>query len=274
MAERFPGLAADRQAMREAVREAGAAVLALFGGSIDAWTKADSSPISEADLAANRILKAHLIDRHDGGYGWLSEESTEEHGRLDAPRTWVIDPIDGTRAFLKGRPHFTICAALIEEGDAIAAAVFNPATREFFEAERGAGATLNGAPIGASGHAVVEDCAMLGAEHMFRHPGWPEDWPQMRIDQRNSTNYRMALVAKGEFDATLALARKADWDAAPGALIAEEAGAIVSDHLGEKFTYNKPDPRQRSLVCAAPALYEHVLKRLAHLPPDFTSGSN
>lgn len=266
--EIYPGLAADREVMREAVREAGAAVKALFGRPVESWTKADYSPISEADLASNRILKAHLIDRHGGGYGWLSEESAEEHGRLSAPRTWVVDPIDGTRAFLKGKPHFTICASLIEDGRALVSMVFNPATREFFEASAGEGALLNGKPIRASGCAAVEHCTILGADHMFRHPGWPDPWPDMRIEQRNSTNYRMALVAAGVFDATLALAPKADWDAAPGALIAEEAGAVVSDHTGGKFVYNQPQPSQRSLVCAAPALYEHVLERVSHLPAD------
>ena len=248
--------------------------MALYGKPVDAWAKADSSPVSEADLAANRILKAHLVDDHDGAYGFLSEESAEDPQRLSAPRTWIVDPIDGTRAFLKGRPHFTICAALIENGVAIAAAVYNPAMDEFFEAGAGDGAMMNAAPIHASGTAGLEGCAMIGAPHMFDHPEWPEEWPAMHVAQRNSTNYRLALVGAGAFDATLALARKADWDVAPGALIAQEAGAIATDHRGGKFVYNRAEASQRSLVCAAPSLYRHVLNRVSHLPANFTDGND
>ena len=263
-------LARDREILNRAVREAGAEVLARFGLASHHWHKDDESPVSEADHAANDILYEELIARHGGHYGFLSEESADNRHRLKARRTWIVDPIDGTRAFLNGTPHFTVCVALIEEGKAILSAVYNPATDEFFAAERGRGATLNDRPITASRRSDLEGSTLLAHKQLFALPGWPAPWPPMNVDQVTSTSYRLALVAAGKFDAMITLLPKYDWDAAPGALIAEEAGAIVSDHIGQKFSYNKIDPRQRSLVCAGPNLYSHLLGRVSHLPGDFS----
>ena len=272
--QKYEHLDEDRQVMNAAVRAAGEAILRRFRGNNKTWAKDDDSPVSIADHEANEILHWHLMVQHKRHYGFLSEESADAFDRLQSKRTWIIDPIDGTRAFLKGDPHFTVCAALVEDGKALAAAVFNPATEEFFEAETGKGALLNGAPAQASGADRLENCNILGWPGMFKHPGWPIPWPVMNISQRNSTNYRMALVASGEVDAMLAIARKADWDAAPGALIAEEAGATVTDHTGAKFCYNQPEPYQRSVVCAAPGLYSSLFARVSHLPASFTAGSS
>ena len=140
---------------------------------------------------------------------FLSEESADAFDRRNAPRTWIVDPIDGTRAFLRGDPHFTICVALVEDGKALLAAVYNPATDEFFEAEAGKGTLLNGKPVQASAQGDLENCRILGGQGLFNHPGWPRPWPDMQIGYRNSTNYQMALVASGEADAMLAITRKA-----------------------------------------------------------------
>ncbi len=261
-------LADDHERMREAVRRAGRAVLARFrDDDVESWQKEDHSPVSAADLEANEILRDALIEDGDG-YGWLSEESRDDRSRLEAERVWIVDPIDGTRAFLQGQPHFTVCVALVEKGEAVAAAIYNPALDEFFEAIRGAGARRNGVKISASACGDLTECRMLGARSMFEHDGWPASWPSMAIGYRNSTSYRLALVAAGAFDAAIALVPKADWDVAPGALIAQEAGAIATDHLGEDFVYNRAQPLQRALVCAAPSLYPRILPRLAHLPGD------
>ena len=254
--------------MRAAVRRAGAAALRRFEAhDAKSWTKDDDTPVSEADLEANDILRERLIETGDG-YGWLSEETEDDASRLTAPRSWIVDPIDGTRAFLRGKPHFAVCVALVEAGAPVAAAIFNPATDEFYEATKGGGARRNGEAIRASGCSGLQGCEMLGSRAMFAHKGWPQPWPVMNLGYRNSTSYRMALVAEGRFDATLALVRKPDWDVAPGALIATEAGGRASDHLGQPFVFNQQEPLQRALVCAGPALYPQLLERLVHLPAD------
>ena len=261
----------DVARLRDAVARAGAAVLKRFRAEdAEAEQKADGSPVSDADYEANDILREGLTERGDG-YGWLSEETEDDLDRLGAERTWIVDPIDGTRAFLGGKPHFTVCAALVEDGHALASAVFNPATDEFFDAVRGQGARCNGEAISASTACDLEGCRMLGPRRMFEHPGWPAAWPPMALGSRNSTAYRMTLVGAGGFDAALALTSKADWDVAPGALIAQEAGARATDHHGRPFRYAARHPWQRALVCAAPSLYPRLLERLAHLPGDLSA---
>lgn len=260
-------MAADHELLCAAIREAADAVLKRYKcASNKSWQKGDATPVSEADLEANDILRRCLMADTRASYGWLSEESADDTTRVSAARTWVVDPIDGTRAFLSGRPEFTVCGALLEGSDVVASVIFNPVTDEFFEATLGGGARCNGATITATNACTLDGCSILAWQDMFKHPGWPTPWPELQTIYRNSTSYRMALVAKGEADAALALVPKADWDVAMGALIASEAGATVSDHLGEPYRFNRPEPAQRALVCAAPDLYPSLIARLAHLP--------
>ena len=107
---------------------------------------------------------------------------------------------------------------------------------------------------------------MIGDPRVFTRDGWPIPWPKMRVESRNSTAYRMCLVAAGTFDAAVALAAKQDWDLAAADLIAREAGAVVGDHLGGGFVYNRPTPKQPSMVCAAPGVAPLILERVRHIP--------
>ena len=130
------GLDADRNQLMSAVREAGALALRYFGNAPRSQIKSDGTSVSEADFAVDALLKERLAGA-GRQYGWLSEESEDDLIRLDQSRIWVVDPIDGTRAFLKNKPEWTISAALVENGRSLLAAVFNPATEEFFHAARG-----------------------------------------------------------------------------------------------------------------------------------------
>ncbi|MEM8985449.1 MAG: 3'(2'),5'-bisphosphate nucleotidase CysQ [Pseudomonadota bacterium] len=254
----------DLAAMGDAVREAGAAVKELFGKTVKTWEKDDRSPVTEADHAANDILKERLRG-HAPAYGWLSEECEDDNSRLNNDHVWVVDPVDGTRAFLKGLPHFSVCVALLERGSAVAAIIYNPITEEMFEAAKGGGAYRNGAPLAPSETQALKGARMLGMGAMFTHPDWPRPWPEMTVDWVSSTAYRMALVAAGDYDAMIALQPKYDWDLAAGALIAAEAGAAVGDHLGGGFQFNEAAAKQKSVVTAAPGLHNEILERLSHL---------
>jgi myo-inositol-1(or 4)-monophosphatase len=196
----------------------------------------------------------------------LSEESIDNTERQGTAKTFVVDPIDGTIAFLKGRPHFTISIAIVENGRPVEGVVLNPITGECFAASAGCGATLNGATIHTSDCDRIEGCRMLSAKSLFDHPGWSvppnRPWPPMQIEQRNSIAYRLALVAAGQFDATLALSSKHDWDLAAGDLILHEAGGFVTDHQGATMRYNHPTPIQRSMVGAGPKLHALLIDHL------------
>lgn len=261
--------AEDANALRDlataAAREAGELALEHYAEDIEAWQKGDKTPVTKTDLAVDKLLRERLTAvRPD--FGWLSEESHDDLTRLEKRDVWIVDPIDGTRAFVKGKPEWVIAIAAVRHGVPIAAVIFNPVKDEMYEAVAGGGARLNGAPIHASSCGDVEGCRILAYADMFARPEWPTPWPGMQVDQRNAIAYRMALVAAGAFDAMLTLNLKSEWDLAAGALIAAEAGAKVTNHKGEPLTFNHPDAHGHNIVCAAPALHAALLERVSFIP--------
>ncbi len=250
----------DLELIAGAAEEAGALALKLFAAGLNIEKKPDGTPVTDADLAVDALLTAHLrAARPD--YAWLSEETADNTDRLAARRIFIVDPIDGTRAYMRGKPWWAVCIAVVEDGQPTAGVVCAAALDERYEATVGGGATLNGLPIHASKTAALDGCRMLGDEKMFAHPAWREPWPSMTIESRNAIAYRMALVASGAYDAAVALSGKSEWDIAAAALIATEAGAMVSDHKGLPFTFNTPKARARSLICAAPGVYPLILAK-------------
>ncbi|MBI1238889.1 MAG: 3'(2'),5'-bisphosphate nucleotidase CysQ [Alphaproteobacteria bacterium] len=256
--------AADLALLSEAVRESAAIARRLFGQPVKSWHKAKDAPVSEADIAINTLLHERLRGARPD-YGWLSEETEDDSSRLTQRRVFVVDPIDGTVAFLKGKPEFTICAGVIVDGRPRAAAVFNPMTDEFFSAQLGAGAHLNGAPLRVSAREQIEGARMVGPRALYDHPSWAQPWPPLHIENRGSIAYRMALVAAGQFDGMLSLYSKHDWDIAAAELLVTEAGGIATTHRGETLSYNGAVARQRSIICSGPQLYPLLLERVRHL---------
>lgn len=254
----------DLDLIRDAARQAGALSLEMRAAGLKIWSKDGGSPVTDADLAVDKFLKDTLTAARPD-YGWLSEETADDPSRLARSRVFVVDPIDGTAAYLKDRPWFAVSIGVVENGQPVAGALYAPALEEMYEATVGGGARLNGRPVAVSGAAGLEDCAMLGDAKMFLHPAWPTPWPPMKVETRNSVAYRMCLVASGAFDAALALSAKNEWDLAAADLICREAGAVVTDHLGRPFSYNRPDPREPSLICATPALAPLILERVRHI---------
>jgi myo-inositol-1(or 4)-monophosphatase len=250
----------DLTLLDAAVREAGKIALGFFGGDYKSWSKAGGSPVTEADLAVDSFLKAILLAARPD-YGWLSEEGTDNTERLEKKRVFVVDPIDGTVAFLKGRPHFAICAAVVEAGRPRAGVVFNPATGECFTAVKGGGAFLNGAPIHPGDCAVIEDCRMLAPKSLF------QDWPPMQIESYSSIAYRIALVAAGRHDAMVSLTTKRDWDLAAADLLIWEAGGKLTGAEGPPLLYNQAAAAQRATIAAGPRLHAALL---ACISPDAT----
>ncbi|OGN43268.1 MAG: 3'(2'),5'-bisphosphate nucleotidase CysQ [Caulobacterales bacterium RIFCSPHIGHO2_01_FULL_70_19] len=258
-------LAAELDLIRAAAVEAGRLALAERQKGLKVWSKPGGSPVTSADMAVDRLLRdALLAARPD--YGWLSEETADGAERLARRRIFVVDPIDGTVAYMKNKPWWCIPVAVVEDGRPVAAVIHAPALGETFAATLGGGAALNDAPISASDTTDLDDASVLADARLLEGPHWPEPWPAMRFEKRNAIAYRMALVAAGAFDAAIALTPKWDWDVCAGALIVEEAGGRVSDHHGGAWRFNRPDPRQNSLVCAAPALHPLILRRTAPVP--------
>ncbi len=257
----------DLLLIERVVRGAGDIARHYYGGEYRRWSKSRGEPVTEADLAIDSFLRRELLAARPS-YGWLSEESSERE-RPDAQRIFIVDPIDGTTAFLKEKPHFSISVAVVDEARPVAGVVYNPITEECFTAAEAAGSRLNGAAIRVSACATLEGCRMLGSKEVFAHPAWSVSpslpWPQMQIEARSSVAYRMALVAAGMFDAALVLSAKHDWDMAAGELIVREAGGKVSAHDGTNLCFGGTVPIQRSMVCAGPTLYALLIERLKHV---------
>lgn len=259
----------DLALIEDAVREAGKIARSYFGGSYKKWDKGKGDPVTEADLAIDKYLRETLLAARPD-YGWLSEETADDPRRLSTEFTFVVDPIDGTVAFLKNRPHFTICAALVRAQLPVVGVVFNPITEECFTAVVGEGAKINGAPIKTSDVREVDHCRMLADRAMLSHPGWNTPpltpWPPMEIETRGSIAYRLALVANGSFDAMLALSAKRDWDLAAGDLIVREAGGRVTTHTGAPMRYNGKETLQPSVVAAGADLHPLLVDRVRNIP--------
>ncbi|GAA0653229.1 3'(2'),5'-bisphosphate nucleotidase CysQ [Brevundimonas lenta] len=257
--------ASDLALIRDAAVAAGRLALAERDRGLKIWSKSGGSPVTSADMAVDQLLRASLLGARPD-YGWLSEETADGPERIGRERIFVVDPIDGTVAYMKGKPWWCIPIAVVENGRPVAAVIHAPALDETFAATLGGGATLNGQPITASDTTDLDDASVLGDARLLEGPHWAEPWPAMRFEKRNAIAYRMALVAAGAFDAAIALTPKWDWDVCAGALIAEEAGARVTDHHGGPWGFNQLDPRQSSLICSAPALHPLIVRRTATIP--------
>lgn len=255
-------LAAELALLSEAVRAAGAAALEFYGNAPRVWEKHDRSPVSEADHAADAALKSRLMAARPD-YGWMSEESGYAAASGPQHRLWIVDPIDGTRAFLKRRPEWAVSAALVENGRPVAACVFNPAADLIFTGVKGGGARRNGAPIRAGNRTSIAGARMLAHDSALRGRQWRLPWPEMELHRINSIAYRICLVASGAYDAALSTSMKSDWDLAAADLIVHEAGGRVSAFDGAAFVYGGPGARHENVVCAGAPLHARLIAHIA-----------
>ncbi len=249
---------ADRDLILAAAREAGRIALAFRDKGVRAWEKAKGDPVSEADLAADTYLQGALKPvRPD--YGWLSEETADDKSRLTAARSFVVDPIDGTRAFLKNRPEFVVSIAVVEAGRPVAAAIYDPSEDAAFDAVIGGGARRDGATLSVSAVRGLSGARLLGD---------PGRLPGVRAlgasaDTINSVALRLARVAEGAFDGLIAERGKWDWDLAAGALLVTEAGGRITGRDGAELTFDAEPPRQPAPLAAGPALHALLRERLS-----------
>jgi len=256
-------LTRDGDILASAVKEAGELALGMFRTELRSWVKGGSSPVSEADIAANDLLHDRL-QKAAPDYGWLSEESADEAARLDKANVWIVDPIDGTRSFLAGRDDWCVSAALVTQGNPVAAAVFAPASGEFFLAVKGCGATLNGAPVTATEGTDINLPRLAGPKPLLERLVPPSEnvLPHPRI---GSLALRLCRVAEGRIDAAFAGGASKDWDLAAADLIVQEAGGRITSLAGEPLVYNLQDVTHGVLVAAGrerhARIVEHFRKR-------------
>jgi myo-inositol-1(or 4)-monophosphatase len=230
------------------VREAGALALSMFRTPLKQWSKGGSSPVSEADIAIDRLLHERLAAALPG-VAWLSEESADDPARLTSRHVWIVDPIDGTRAFLAGLPDWTVSAALVDDGRPIAACLFAPATDEFFLASANNGATCNGAPIAVTRGAPLAKARVAGPKSFVDRLLLLA--PDLVVVPRvHSLALRLARVAQGTLDVAIAGANSHDWDLAAADLLVHEAGGALTHVGGGTVLYNRAELRHEVLLAA------------------------
>ena len=254
-------LATDHALLLSTVRDAGGLALKYFRTAVESWYKSPDNPVSEADLAVDKLLRETLMAARPT-YGWLSEETADTPDRRTKSHVWIVDPIDGTRAFLRGTPQFAVSAALVVNEHPVLGAVFNPAQDEMFEAVKGGGARLNGAPISVSTNTDPATARLLASKRTFRTHNWPEVVDGAEFHFVNSMAYRMVVVANGRFDATITTTNKCEWDIAAAHLIIEEAGGCVTNVDGTSITYNRENVLHDNVLCAGKELHDVLVAGL------------
>lgn len=238
-----------RDGLEAIMREAGELARVTRSGDFKRWTKGhDNSPVSEADIAVDNLLKERLPVLAPEA-GWLSEETEDSLAGRAMARVWIVDPIDGTRAFISGKPDWTISVALVEHGRPVLAGLYAPVTEEMFLAAGGRGATLNGQPIAPNEGDTLAKAKLAGPKRYLERLEKlsPNILPQPKV---HSLALRLTRVAHGGLDAAIASAGSHDWDLAAADLLVHEAGGVMTDLNGQPLRYNQPHTVHGALIAA------------------------
>lgn len=249
----------DRARLEEICREAGRMALRQWPGhghSPETWEKVPGSPVCAADLEVDAFLHREL-GRLLPAAGWLSEETADDPQRLGKGLIWLVDPIDGTRDFIRGRSGWAVSVALISEGKPLIGYLIAPARDEEWSAVAGQGSWLNGRLLHASTRRELPG-ARVPAQVLPQ-----EDRDLVMVERPNSIALRIAMVADDRADILATLRWGFEWDIAAATLIAREAGAAVSDAFGHALSFNKRDPQAFGVLVSAPGIHAAAVHRLA-----------
>jgi myo-inositol-1(or 4)-monophosphatase len=256
----------DILARIEAALEAARTVFARFTpGAIETEYKIGHDPVTEADRALDAVLRQALLR---DGEGWLSEESVDDPIRLQRSRVWVVDPLDGTREFVKGIPEFCVSIGFVENGRPVAGGIYNPATDETFLGSIDSGVTYNGKPSQPSQRTSLEGAVVLASRSEVKRGEWkPFENAAFTIRPMGSVAYKLALVSAGLADITFTLTPKNEWDVVAGAALVLSAGGFVSTLEKTDLTANRRDPLLSGLLACGPLLKDQLLALVEpHIP--------
>ncbi len=227
--------------------------------------KSDGSPVTNADLEVNQIVHDTLLKAFPND-AWLSEESPDNPLRLQSSRVWILDPIDGTKPFIKALPHYTISLALIDHGQPAIGVIFNPATKEYFCAIHGQHGTLNGQPLHAR---TVSDHSQLTflVNPWQINPLTLQAWRQEHHcpPMLGSIAYSLALVAAGQVDGLINGGSQNEWDIAAGLILIQAAGNLVFDNNQNPIQFNQPKPTVNGIIAVRPGALSILQNWLAKM---------
>ncbi|MFZ0815682.1 MAG: 3'(2'),5'-bisphosphate nucleotidase CysQ [Candidatus Sulfotelmatobacter sp.] len=234
------------------------AVFARFTpGAIETEYKIGHDPVTEADRSLDAVLREELLRE---GEGWLSEESVDDPIRLQRSRVWVVDPLDGTREFVKGIPEFCASIGFVENGRPVAGGIYNPATDETFLGAIDSGVTYNGKPAQCSQRRTLDGALILASRSEVKRGEWKAfENAAVQIRPMGSVAYKLALVSAGLADATFTLTPKNEWDVVAGAALVRSAGGFVSTLERTDLTANRRNPLLSGLLASGPFLKDELL---------------
>ena len=235
--------------------EAGRIAAARCGGEFKRWEKTPGHPVCDIDLEVDAFLRERL-GAVDPEAGWLSEETLDDSDRFERRRLWVVDPIDGTRDYLRERPGWCVSVALVEDRVPVLGVLAAPARGELWTASRGQGSRRNGVPLRVSPRSELPG-ARVPADQL---PSVDRDL--VPVAKPNSIALRIGLVAAGEADLVATLRWGFEWDIAAAALIAEEAGATVRGALGQPLAFNSAFGEAFGVLVATPGIHAAAVDRL------------
>lgn len=276
-----------------AAQRAGAVVMRGFGRPQEVVEKAPGQPVTPTDLEADQLLAEMLLSERPG-YGWLSEETIDRPDRLDAERVWIVDPLDGTRSFIEGRPEFAVSVGLARDGRPVLGVVYNPAAGELYWGIVGGGSYRAEVPVqslrggrafdpflhpdaavrlSVSDQESGQELVIFASRHELS-AGEFGPWVdgegvagRWRIEPVGSTAYKLARIAAGTGEIFLSRGPKSEWDICAGALLVEEAGGVVTDLYGDELLYNMPDTRIHGILATNGLVHGDFLEYVAELPP-------
>ncbi len=251
----------DLALLTQAARASGEIALRYWRQSPKVWQKPGEGPVTEADIAVNDMLLTRLREARPS-YGWLSEETPDTEERLDCEHLFLIDPIDGTGAFIAEDSSFSHSLAIARNGVVTAAVVYLPAKDRLYAATLNGPATCNGEPIQCAIREGIAGATLLTPKTNLTPELWNGPVPEVTRHFRASVAYRLCLVADGAFDGMISLRQAWEWDIAAGALIADRAGATVTNRQGTALHFNAELPRSNGVLVAAPGLHRELLARL------------
>lgn len=256
----MPELGFDRDGVIRATKEAAALALENWrDGSAPAcrvWEKSKGHPVCDIDMAVDAMLKERLAAILPEA-AWLSEETVDDADRLDARLLWLVDPIDGTRDYVRGRSGWCVSVALVADGTPVFAVMAAPAQGKIWVAAAGEGVTNNGDRLSGSTRKNLAG-ARVPADDLPK-----VDRDLTKVTKPNSIAMRMTMVACDRADLVATLRWGNEWDIAAAHLVAKEAGAVVTDALGKPIRYNKREPHDFGLICCAPGIHAAAVERLA-----------
>ena len=249
----MPELAAEVAAI---AADAGALAMELWQTDFRRWEKSPGNPVCAVDLEVDGMLR-HRLGLLLPDAGWLSEETIDNADRLSAKRVWVVDPIDGTRDYLRGRPGWCVSVALVEDGQPVIGVLDAPARGEVWTAAVAQGAFCNCERLHASDRTELSG-ARVPADQLPK-----ADRDLTPVAKPNSIALRMAMVAAGQADLLATLRWGNEWDIAASVLLAREAGAAVTDAFGQPLAFNTPSAQAFGVLTTAPGIHAAAVERLA-----------